>query len=87
MFCAWLLLQHAHVGTRGVFARGNQTGKVCHINMQICTNHVGDFAHTLKVDLTWDRRTTCDDQLWVMLFGQGFDLVISTRLSSRRTPY
>ena len=61
---------------RWVFARGNQTGKVCHINMQIRTNHVRDFAHTLKVDLTRDRRTTCDDQFWIMLFGQGFDLII-----------
>ncbi len=60
----------------GVFARRNQTRDMGHINHKVCANRIRDFTEFREVDLTWDRGTTGDDQGWLVLFCQGFDLII-----------
>ena len=59
-----------------VDACGNQTCKVGHVDHEIRTNAVSNFAHTGKIDDTWDGRTTCDDQFRLMFRCQLLDLIV-----------
>ena len=68
---------HVGIGERaGVFTRSNQTGKVGHVDHQVGTNAVGDFAHLGEIHLTRDGRTTCDDQLGLVFGSQSLNLII-----------
>ena len=69
--------RHMRMGEGGrVFARSDQTGKMGHVHLQVGTDHIGNLAHPLEVDLARNGGTTGDDQLGLVLFRERFDLVI-----------
>ncbi len=60
----------------GIDARGDQTRNVSHINKQIGTDSVGDFAEPRPVADTGISRETSNDHFGLMLVGQRLYLVI-----------
>ena len=63
-----------------MFTGRNKACKMCHINVQICTNAVCNFAHTFKINLTWDGRTTSYDQLWLVLHREVLNLIVIEKI-------
>ena len=54
----------------------HQPGEMRHIAMEPGTDRISNLAEPLEVDLAWDRRTTGDDQLRLVLGRQFRHLVI-----------
>ena len=48
---------------------GNQARDMRHINQEKCTNTVGNFPHSGKVDLSWVRRPSGNQHRWLLLSG------------------
>ena len=61
---------------RWMLASGDEAREMRHVHMQICINHIRNFTHTLEINLTRDRGTTCDDHFWLMLFRERFHLIV-----------
>ena len=57
-------------------ASSNQASNVCHIDHEVCTNLVCDFAHTLEIDNARICRSTTHNKLGLMLLGKTLDLVV-----------
>ncbi len=55
---------------------GNQTGHVGHVDEQVGTHLVGDFAEAGEIEFLRVGRETGDDHLWLVLEGQALDFVV-----------
>ena len=51
----------------------DESGKVRHVDEEKCTDFIGNGAEFRKVDLARIGRTTRDDELGFVLFGEGFN--------------
>jgi len=51
-------------------------GEVRHINVQDCTDFIGNFAEAFEVNLARDRRPTGDNHRGLVLDGQRLDLIV-----------
>ena len=54
----------------------DKTGRVSHVNHKESANLVGNLAHALVVPFAAISRTTTDDELWLVLDGESFHLVV-----------
>ena len=58
-----------------VHAGGHQPGKMGHIDHKLRADLVRDILEAREINLARVGRPASDDQLWLILTGQAFDLV------------